>query len=543
MAGGGILGALLVLVKTKADISGLKKTDKALKQTKDSMKSMSKDMGMISKLSKTLFGFVGIQQVGHLAGKYLQFEKDLGAMHSRFYAITKDNQKASEEFDYIRKLAVDTALDIKSTADSYSIFYSATQKALGTDGARGVFESWTQVGRVLHLSQYQMERVTYALREMASKGAIYSQDLRMQIGTHVPNAMGLAQKAAEEMGITGSDWFEKLQKQAKGNAKITSEFVKLFSKQAQQMYASPEALSKAMQQPDALMQRIKNIPYQFGIQFSQAGGSYMVVKILQSIVSVLDKIPFDDIANTLGNIAHKIGDLAQYLPQILSVLNLILKAILAKTLAGFITKAFRSLLQIGLVFKGLKKGWDLSRVKNLGPVAKFIFNLFKVGLSQALKTGLKTLLSGALLGTGPLGLALTAILWIPDICRLVKGIWSKITNKKDLLEAHGISEEELRKNLKLIEANSSINNTDSAQKMLYELTGKRLLSEYVYYDQGKVEVRIENMVYGADSSPSKFVDDIEKSINSKRKINYGSYFQNPEYQNIIKRLDKTNVYK
>lgn len=81
---------------------------------------------------------------------------------------------------------------------------------------------------------------------MASKGAIYSQDLRMQIGTHVPNAMGLAEKAVNELGITGTNWFDDFRKKAKGNQKLINQFIVLFSKYAKEMYASPEALANAL---------------------------------------------------------------------------------------------------------------------------------------------------------------------------------------------------------------------------------------------------------------------------------------------------------
>ena len=325
-----ILSSMLIFIQGKADTSGFTKTDTAIRKTAQNVRSARKEMSLFGKVNKELtrglsrmvLGGVGIWGAINAGGRYLQFEKDLGAIHSRFYAITKDEQKASEEFNYIRKLATDTALDIKSTADSYSIFYSATQKALGTEGARGVFENWTKVGRVLHLSEYQMERVTYALREMASKGAIYSQDLRMQIGTHVPNAMGLAQESAEQMGITGSDWFEKLQEKAKGNTKITTEFVRRFSANAEKMFGSPQALQKAMQQPDALAKMISNIGYNFMVDFSKAGGSYMIVKILSGISKALTSIDYTKLANTLGSIAHVIGNIFTYIPQIFEVLKL-----------------------------------------------------------------------------------------------------------------------------------------------------------------------------------------------------------------------------
>ena len=316
-----IAGSLVINILTKTSTGGLDKTDRAIRRTTSSLKKMSESTGLIGKLSQSMFRGFNFGSIRDGFMNYLQFEKDLGAIHSRFYAITKDEQKAKQEFKFIQDIANETATDVKSMADSYSIFFSATSKSLGAQGAKEVFTDWAKVGRVLHLSEYQMERVTYALREMSSKGAIYSQDLRMQIGTHVPNAMGLAQQAAEEMGIKGTQWFETLQKKAKGNAKVTANFVRLFSKYAKQAYGTPEALKKAMQQPDALAQMIANKKFEFGYKFSQAGGGYMIVKILEGVNKLVDKIDFDKVTNILGRVAHMVGTIADYMPQILAILR------------------------------------------------------------------------------------------------------------------------------------------------------------------------------------------------------------------------------
>lgn len=425
-----ILSSMLIFIQGKADTSGFTKTDSAIRKTAQNVRSARKEMSLFSKMNKELtrglsrmfLGGVGIWGALNAGSRYLQFEKDLGAIHSRFYAITKDEQKASEEFNYIRKLATDTALDIKSTADSYSIFYSATQKALGTEGARGVFENWTKVGRVLHLSEYQMERVTYALREMASKGAIYSQDLRMQIGTHVPNAMGLAQEAAEQMGITGTDWFEKLQQQAKGNTKVTTEFVRRFSANAEKMFGSPQALQKALQQPDALAKMISNIGYNFMVDFSKAGGSYMVVKILTGISKALTSIDYTKLANNLGDIARVIGNIFSYMPQIFNILKelLIMVAIISGTrLLGRLTVGIASFIfKTGQFFRVFGK-----MLSKTNPV--ILTALIKRGISEGIAkffagVGLATLAKYGVRFIPVIGQILTAVLIIVDVIRWIR---------------------------------------------------------------------------------------------------------------------------
>ena len=95
-----ILGSLLLLIKTKGDTSGLEKTDRSIKKTTKSLQKMSKNVGMLSTLSRRIAGGLSIAGLSYGFNQYLQFEKDLGAIHSRFYAITKDHKQATEEFGY-----------------------------------------------------------------------------------------------------------------------------------------------------------------------------------------------------------------------------------------------------------------------------------------------------------------------------------------------------------------------------------------------------------------------------------------------------------
>jgi tape measure domain-containing protein len=488
---GNILGALLLEIVTKANTSGLDKTDRSLKRTGKTLKNIHKEAGFLSKMTGKLmagFSFYGIK---NMFDSYLKFEKDLGSMRSRFYAITLDENKANEEFEFIRKQAKDLALDIKSTADSYSIFYSATRKALGEEGTRGVFENWTKVGRVLHLTTYQMERVTYALREMASKGAIYSQDLRMQIGTHVPNAMGLAQKAAEQMGVTGTDWFEKLQKMAKGNTKVTSEFVRLFSKEARKAYGGEEAFREAMKQPDALAQNIKNLRTEFGINVSNAGGKNFIVGILDGIYNLLQSMPLDGIANTLGNILGVVGDMAKYLPEIVTILRdiavIYLGRMLSKGIAGLFSKISKSafLINMKYIFRdGLKAG--LLNIKT------GFFNTLKYVSAHAMKIGLKAILGRAILRFIPfVGQALLFFDIVKMIWKVVQSKFGKEGRDK-FFDAYGIPEQTLKRALLDAKNDTSIKDTDSLRRRIALNTGNEQLAKDVYYKQGDIYVNFKD---------------------------------------------------
>lgn len=481
------LASLDIRIGTKTNTEGLEKTDRAIRKTTVSLSKMTQSTGLIGKLSQSMFrGFsFGALRDGFM--NYLQFEKDLGAIHSRFFAITKDEQKTKEEFNYIQDIANETATDIKAMADSYSIFFSATSKSLGKQGAREVFEDWAKVGRVLHLSEYQMERVTYALREMSSKGAIYSQDLRMQIGTHVPNAMGLAQQASEEMGIKGTQWFETLQKKAKGNVKVTAEFVRLFSKYAKQAYGSPEALKRAMKQPDALAQMLANKKFEFGYKFSQAGGGYMVVKILEGVNKIIGKIDFNKVTNILGRVAHMVGIIAGYMPQILAILRDI-------AIIKFVP------LVVGKLYKYLHGTFFAIRQGKFIPylLSKFGFK----GLAGKVLLGTGSKFAGKMAVRGAVAGAVTPIpllnavvdiglaIWtVVDIIKIFYSMWKEKNKdnfiykygKNDYFGDTGLKTEDVFNVLKEVSKHGVTNRDELTKQLSY--FGASALNPYVHLDE------------------------------------------------------------
>ena len=484
-----ILASLLINVIAKSDVSGLNKTTKSLKNMGT---QANKTSSLLKAMSTKLFGGFNIDSAINMGMKYLQFEKDLGAMQSRFFAITGDQKKAREEFDYIRKVATDTALDIKSTADSYSIFYSAVAKSMGGEGARQIFKDWTDVSRVLHLSDYQFERVTYALREMASKGAIYSQDLRMQIGTHVPNAMGLAEKAVNDLGITGSDWFEKFQSQAKGNQKLINEFIKNFSKYAKMQFATPEALKNALRQPDALAKMIPNIGYNFMVEFSRKGGNEAIVKILESVKDALLKIDYARLAEVLGSIARGVGKIFEYLPLILSIL----KDIALSVAFMYIGKGIGKVAKFGKAVAKARPGEFATWLMWKAGFSKAMTGaVLKGGIGALGKFGLRALVPKLLgfLGGPVIGL----LMWLPEIFHLCKWIWGKIGNKDDknymgyqnFAQQLGTSGSNILNTMKLLDEinrkNPNLSTEDLRRKASYYV-GEKASQKFTFDDHGQV---------------------------------------------------------
>lgn len=524
-----VLASLLLNIVAKSDVSGLNKTTKSLKNMGT---QANKTSSLLKSMSTKLFGGFNISNAIDMGMKYLQFEKDLGAMQSRFFAITGDQKKAREEFDYIRKVATDTAQDIKSTADSYSIFYAAAAKSMGSGSAQQVFKDWTEVSRVLHLTPYQFERVTYALREMASKGAIYSQDLRMQIGTHVPNAMGLAQKAVEDLGITGTDWFEKFQKQAKGNQPLINEFIKNFSKYAKMQFATPEALKNALRQPDALAKMIPNIGYNFMVEFSRKGGNEAIVKILESFKDALLKIDYAKLAEVLGSIAKGVGKIFEYLPQILSIL----KDIAMSVAIMYVLKSFKFAKYL---FTKAKPGEFTSWLMWKAGFSKAMTGaVLKGGLKALGGFGLKTLVPKLIGFLG--GPWVAAIMWLPEICRLCRWIWGKfskdkpnteLSNWSNWLSTMGVSQSNTLATLKKLQ---DIYNASGRTMSLQDLRtragyylGDKATKDIVIDDKGQIILNFNGSFLTYSEIEDMIKKGAEQKVKSEKQGIWGNLFNKP----------------
>lgn len=539
----GILGTLYILIKSKGDTSGLKKTERALQGTERSLKRTSKSLSAFHKLSKGAFLFSAFHSVKNIFNSYLQFEKELGSMKSRFYAITKSDLLAEEELNWISKLAIKTANDVKTVADSYSIFYASTQRALGKEGARDIFEQWTNISRVLHLSEEQFNRVTYALREMSSKGQLYSQDLKIQLGTHVPDAINMAEEAILRLGIKGVSTIEEFQKLTKKDPKggWMPKFLKEFSNVASSRYSSPEALAKAMQQPDALSQMIKNMGWVFTREFSKAGGQESMVSLLKGFYNILKNLPYKQFAQALGNIGKILDFVGKYLPQIASLLLMVLVTKYGINLSRLVTTSLIANKQIEKkTIKSIKKiltllmmmGFDLSKLKNVFSL-KNIFLGFKQSLARFfLGASWKTALKYGLSTTG-VGTIITILWTIVDVLIFIKGFLPQ-KNKGKTFGNTDIPMEQVASMVEYL--NKKPNYTPADIENAFVKAGLGAVTPHIRYEHTKDNrtFYIQMPDSAHEYSPSEFVTEFKNRTSQYD----GDYLNNRPSQEQLRRLLK-----
>ena len=416
-----LLDKFIILFEAHVNQTGFTKLNKNLKTaTKDMQRARVQAntlfgaKGMFS--AQNLFrGFVGYDLysvVRDLPQQFIEATTKLGAMQSRFNAVADTAHEGGEQLRWVSEQSRRLGLDLYNTADNYSIFYATVKKTLGSNVAQDIFGKWMEAFRVLHIPVEQQSRVLYALREMSSKGKIYMQDLAMQLGSAVPGTMPIATKA---MGYgTDTEAFRKAITEGKVDV---NKFLKVFTDAIHEQYASADAVAKAMQAPDAQIQRMTANWQQLLLSFAEAGVSKDLVTVLTQVNSLLDFA-------------------VQHSQTIYNVLKSIIKIIGVIMAFRLGTKFLKFAQGIGIAVS--KTGSLLSRIVRLGVATSKFHALAKLTFKSLFKFLGKSGLTGVLasIGTliggpigGAIGMALGLIIQIVTSIALLNDLFKAFTGE------------------------------------------------------------------------------------------------------------------
>lgn len=112
---------------------------------------------------------------------------------------TTDKTQIDAEYAYIKQQADRIGLVFQDTSKQYSKFAaSAAFAGRPRDEIRFIFESFSEAGRVLNLTQDNLNGVFTALEQIFSKGKISAEELRQQLGERLPAVFQVAQKALQD---------------------------------------------------------------------------------------------------------------------------------------------------------------------------------------------------------------------------------------------------------------------------------------------------------------------------------------------------------
>lgn len=311
-----LAGAQQRLVEaTKASSAALKQLGESAERNATSVTKASKGFSLFRDEGRTTLSFLqrlrgeilalttayfGIQGAIGLASDSLKaFTQAQGLRSSLAFALGGDPAQVGAEIEYVRQQAERLGISFEQASKGYAKFAAAAIKSgASVQETRFIFESFSEVARVINLTPDELNGLFNAIGQSFSKGKIQAEELRQQIGERLPGAFAFAQQALKKE-------FPDLNK-ALEEGKVGAENFLLIAESVRR--AAGGQLSTAIKNLDAEQQRFNNNVLFFKQQIADAGFADAYVALLKQLSDYFRSDDGKKFAQTIGQVAASLLD-------------------------------------------------------------------------------------------------------------------------------------------------------------------------------------------------------------------------------------------
>lgn len=222
----------------KTSQSSAKEFNSLSKSFEDGGKRISSSLTKASKKTKTFNDRLSGLASGAAAGLVIAKLKQLGSEAIRvsreFERIglamnTVFGTGAAEQMGFIEAEAERLGLSVLTSAQGFSQLAASTKKILTLKETRDLFTATSEAAAALGLDAERTGGILRALSQIAGKGTVSAEELRQQIGEHLPGAFDLA---AEAMGVTTQE----LNKMLEQGELLSKDFLPKFADQLRKTF-------------------------------------------------------------------------------------------------------------------------------------------------------------------------------------------------------------------------------------------------------------------------------------------------------------------
>ena len=177
-------------------------TSKATTSANQLSGSMS-SLGSVAKGALAVFSGYELMMFGK---SVLDTVVHLDSLQRSMVAIAGSQKAAGDEMTFLREVAASTGQNFYRLTDDYRQLTAAT-KGSALEGAktRDIFKSLSEASAVLGLSSERVSLSIRAIGQMASKGTVQMEELKNQLGDHIPGAV---QITARSLGLTTKELYD-----------------------------------------------------------------------------------------------------------------------------------------------------------------------------------------------------------------------------------------------------------------------------------------------------------------------------------------------
>lgn len=291
-----ILEELVTKFTYDVDQAGLNKYLRSQEKINRSTKTMIGLNTTLSRVMRRLFvGAGAILGVNSLVQTYRNFD----LVQRSLNALTGSAEEGAEHFEFLRRAALQTGTGIMEVAKAYRGYYYAAKTAgLTNEELQHSFLGVMVGARVLGANKQQVGGAMLALEQMLNKTTVQAQELNLQLGNAIS---GAKEMAAEAMGMSVSEFVDKMQKKMINSA----EFVKKFGDYMYKTFI--DRLPEAMKSLDASIVNLQNAWLIFQHEIMKGGLGEELTKLTGQLMQVLLSPEAKAFAQAIGQALNMVG--------------------------------------------------------------------------------------------------------------------------------------------------------------------------------------------------------------------------------------------
>ncbi|MCU7810406.1 MAG: tape measure protein, partial [Candidatus Thiodiazotropha sp. (ex Notomyrtea botanica)] len=291
--------------------------------------------------------YVGLQGAIRTVNTLYETQRRFQAAENRLkVAFDGDTKRAGQELKFMRQEADRLGVNFETLTENYTKFLFAANKAnLTQEQSRQIFRGVTETAVVNRLSNEELALSYKAVIQVMSKGKVQAEELRNQLGDHIPGAV---QIMATALGKSTKE-LDKMMEQGQ----LTAETLVDLANEMRDQVAG--VLPDATKSLTAEVSRFQNAWTDLKREVNDSGFRDIMREVLVELTKALKSADVKQLARDFVTLAGAIGKVIRIIVSNLPALKTALLSIVAyKILSGFF-KLSGAIGGVNLKVKGLLK--------------------------------------------------------------------------------------------------------------------------------------------------------------------------------------------
>lgn len=230
-----------------------------LRVMKQSERSMNKQSFMMQRMTSSSKQFAGNMlsafAVAGLGVGITKVGQNFESVNNTMLAVSTNAQEAGQNFKFVRDEAYRLGLGLTESGKNFAKMLSARGK-MSLEDTKSAFSGVAEMSTLLGLSAEESTRATNALQQMMSKGVVSAEELKLQMGEVLPNAIQIMAKSAKDAGLTVNGTVAEMMALQQAGGLLSDKVLPHFAKNMSMAARANGGLDKALLSNRVAMNRL-----------------------------------------------------------------------------------------------------------------------------------------------------------------------------------------------------------------------------------------------------------------------------------------------